>query len=61
MRKTEKMHRAQHYITQRQRVSLEVLSQETGIGLSDHMRRAIDQYLATPAVQRVFGELTAKI
>ncbi len=49
-RKHEKMHRAQHYITQRQVDNLAFLSGETGTTISDHLRRALDSYFTLPHV-----------
>jgi len=49
-RKHEKMHRTQHYITQRQIENLQWLSEETGCGISEHLRRALDSYFSLPHV-----------
>lgn len=43
-RKHAKMHRTQHYLTQVQIHALNTLSIETGVGVSEHMRRALDAY-----------------
>lgn len=43
-RKHAKMHRTQHYLTQVQINALNTLSRETGVGVSEHMRRALDAY-----------------
>ena len=42
---SHKMHRSQHYLTQNQIERLREISAETGIGVSEHMRRALDEYL----------------
>ena len=49
-RKHERMKRTQHYITQQQTEYLNWLSQETGCGISEHLRRALDSYFALPHV-----------
>lgn len=49
-RKHEKMHRTQHYITTQQVDALEYLSGETGYGISEHLRRAIDNYMTLPHI-----------
>jgi hypothetical protein len=38
------MHRTQHYLTQIQYHALNTLSAESGVGVSEHMRRALDDY-----------------
>jgi len=47
-RKHAKMHRAQHYLTQVQINALSTLSIESGVGVSEHMRRALDAYFDDP-------------
>jgi hypothetical protein len=47
-RKHAKMHRCQHYLTQVQYNALNTLSAESGVGTSDHMRRALDAYFDDP-------------
>lgn len=49
-RKHERMKRTQHYITQQQIESLNWLSKETGCGISEHLRRALDSYFSLPHV-----------
>ncbi len=44
------MHRAQHYITQTQIENLSYLSEETGCGISEHLRRALDAYFTLPHI-----------
>jgi hypothetical protein len=43
-RKHARMHRCQHYLTQVQYHALNTLSTESGVGVSEHMRRALDSY-----------------
>lgn len=47
-RKHAKMHRTQHYLTQVHINSLSTLSAESGVGVSEHMRRALDEYFKDP-------------
>lgn len=49
-RKHERMKRTQHYITQNQIENLRHLSTETGCGISEHLRRALDSYFTLPHV-----------
>ena len=49
-RKHDRMHRTQHYITQRQLDNLQFLSEETGYGISEHLRRALDSYFTLPHI-----------
>lgn len=50
-RKHEPMKRTQHYITQQQIDNLAYLSEESGYGISEHLRRALDSYFALPHIQ----------
>jgi hypothetical protein len=50
-RKHEPMKRTQHYITQSQIGDLAFLSAETGYGVSEHLRRALDGYFDTPHIK----------
>ena len=47
-RKHAKMHRTQHYLTQVQYQALNTLSIDSGVGVSEHMRRALDKYFEDP-------------
>jgi hypothetical protein len=49
-RKHAPMKRTQHYITQNQIDDLAWLSEETGYGVSEHLRRALDTYFALPHI-----------
>ena len=49
-RKHNKMCRTQHYITQNQMDALASLSANTGCGVSEHLRRALDEYFKLPEV-----------
>jgi hypothetical protein len=49
-RKHEKMKRTQHYITQEQIEKLAFLSQDTGYGISEHIRRSLDGYFTNPHI-----------
>lgn len=49
-RKHENMKRTQHYITQRQIENLTYLSEETGYGISEHLRRSLDNYFTLPHI-----------
>ncbi len=49
-RKHEKMKRTQHYITQDQIAKLNWLSAETGMGVSEHLRRSLENYFQLPHV-----------
>jgi hypothetical protein len=44
------MHRTQHYITQSQIDDLAWLSEESGCGISEHLRRALDSYFTQPNI-----------
>lgn len=56
-RKHERMKRTQHYITQNQLENLSFLSAETGCGISEHLRRALDSYFSLP---HIVGHLRRK-
>jgi len=49
-RKHEPMKRTQHYITQNQIENLSWLSETTGCGISEHLRRALDSYFTLPHI-----------
>ena len=49
-RKHQNMKRSQHYITMQQQDQLAFLSEETGYGVSEHLRRALDAYFTLPHV-----------
>lgn len=49
-RKHEKMTRTQHYITKSQSDRLTYLSESSGYGISEHLRRALDAYFTLPHV-----------
>ena len=49
-RKHNPMKRTLHYMTQQQIAELEWLSQETGYGVSEHLRRSLDTYFALPHI-----------
>ena len=56
-RKHEPMKRTQHYITNQQIDNLSFLSEETGYGVSEHLRRALDNYFTLP---HIVGHLRKK-
>ena len=51
------MKRVQHYIPQAAWEELKELSEKSGLGASEHMRRALAIYLALDASQAMLGTL----
>lgn len=50
-RYAEPMRRTQLYVTEEQSRKMAFLSQDSGVAVSEHMRRAIDSYLTLPHVR----------
>ena len=51
-RKHNPMKRSQHYITEVQQENLAFLSEQTGYGVPEHLRRALDCYFVQPHIQQ---------
>jgi len=50
-RYAERMRRTQLYVTEEQATRMAFLSQDSGVAVSEHMRRAIDCYFTQPHIQ----------